>query len=185
MGWTSVGNIKGPTGATGNTGSTGSQGIQGIQGIQGPAGTPATVPSIASKTADQAMTSTTASDVTDLAYTVATTGKYYFKVYATCTATGTAPTAIWTITGPTAGPISYAVTCQTAAVGTAVTQKAAGWATNTGTQAIPAATTVAVEIIGYANITATGILKVQLKAGGTTPSITVKASSVLIVDKLS
>lgn len=162
MGWSLTGNIKGATGAA------------------------APLPSVAIKAADQAITSTTDVDVTDLTYTVASTGKYYFKMYATCTATGTSPTARWRVTGPTAGPIAYSVSTQTTAVGVSTQQQAAGWSTNTGTQTIPAATTLSCEIVGYANITATGTLKIQLAAPtGTIPSISVKAGSVFIVEKIA
>lgn len=137
------------------------------------------------KSADQSITATADTDVTDLTVTIAVAGKYRFSVFANVSATGTSPTARWRMLGPTATAIAYSVSYNTGATGAATIQQVAGWAANTGTQAIPASTTVSCIIEGFANITATGTLKLQVAATGTVPNLSVKQNSVLIVERIA
>lgn len=140
---------------------------------------------ISVKSADQSITATVDTDVTDLAVTIAVVGKYSFSMFANVSATGTSPTARWRMTGPTANPIVYSVSYNTGASGATTLQQVAGWGANTGTQAIPASTVVGCIIQGYANITATGTLKLQVAAAGTTPNLSIKQNSVLIVERIA
>ena len=90
MGWTNVGNIKGPTGANG---------ADGAAGAQGPAGT-APGGGIR-KTGAQTLTATSQTAITDASFAVAANSKYFFLMnVSVTTSSGTSPTTAYGFTGP-------------------------------------------------------------------------------------
>ena len=92
MGWTLVGNIRGPTGSTGSQGPAGEttigpQGPQGNSGSAGADGAPGLGwTQIAYKSADQTLLGTAYVDVTGLGLAVAASKAYAFEFWLLCDA---------------------------------------------------------------------------------------------------
>lgn len=140
------------------------------------------------KAADQTgISSTSYTDVTNLSVTLPTTGYYRFKAFIPFRAvSGTSPTITFGVTGPTAVSCQYNVAVQTATAGTASNFTAGAYLQNTNQSgAVTTGTTYGAVIDGYVEVSATGTLKVQCKAGGTTPSFTVFTGAIFLVEKIS
>lgn len=137
--------------------------------------------------ADQtAMASTTYADVTSLAVTLPSTGYYRFKAFIPIRAvSGTSPTITFGVTGPTAVVCQYSATVQSATVGTATTTVAGSYLQNTALSGIVATgVTYGALVDGFVEVSATGILKVQYKCGGTIPSFTVFTGAMFMAEKI-
>jgi hypothetical protein len=140
------------------------------------------------KTSDQtSLSSTSYADVTSLTCPVNVTGWYKFKAFISFRAvSGTSPTITFGVTGPTASVVVYNVTIQTATAGTTSTFSAGSYLQNTSqSAAVTTGVTYGAMIDGYINATATGTnLKVQYKAGGTSPSFSIFTGSNLVLERI-
>lgn len=133
-----------------------------------------------------ALTSTSYASVTGLSAALPCPGKYRFKAFINYAfPSGTTPTVAFGVTGPTATLVSYLESVQASATGTNVNQSG-GYGQNTALSGTVTLTTVwGAMLDGWIEVTASGTLQVQYKVGGTTPSLTVKTATTLIVERVA